>query len=248
MSRAGYVAITRAELEEWLNSLRLDWDRVPSKKGVYLVKLSNLVGVSISSSVGSADSAMGRGQGAMHMRMVSLKTGRTLNRKATGQTRFNRTKNWRINWKKGLEAFRSVYRKSQAFYDKLATVKPEEYKEEWLETIEKIPGWDQNSFLQDLHSKVEGGSILSDKQEQAILRNRKTAPPQTPVVDEAYLQRLRNLYRQSKQRNDRRTLNFVTDIGLQLKGGKPLSPAQQSAIDEALRSYRLASRYLESKK
>ena len=77
-----YVQIDRDELERWLDSLPNlvgRAERVPNRAGVYILPLSEFVGVKLMSTIGSSDDAMGRGMAPMQLALVFLVTGQTLN-------------------------------------------------------------------------------------------------------------------------------------------------------------------------
>lgn len=238
---ATYVQISREDFEGWLKSLPYKWERVSGKAGVYLVKLSDKVAVQVSSSIGSRDDAMGRGKGAIHMKLVSLINGRTLNKKAQGQSRFNRTKNWKTNLKKGVESFKSAYMKAKSFYDKLADNDPAKHKDRWTKEIESIPNWESDKLLHSFHEQLGKGHMLSDKQESIIERAKRKAPAGGGAPDPNLLEKLREVYRRARARNDDWTLKFIESVGKQIKGGRALSPKQQKVVEDKLQQYRVAA-------
>lgn len=233
-----YVPISREEFEEWLDSLHHKWSRVPNKAGVYLVEMSPNVAVQVSSSVGNADMAMGRAQGAMYIRLISSKNGRTLNKKDVGQSKFYRTQGWRDSLKKAVDRLRQAYMKSKAFYDKLATVDPDSYRVDVLAKIESVPGWDKDALLREFHERVDKGGILSDAQEGVIDRNVEKATSSASVD---ILERMRDLYRAARARNDDWTMSFVQSLAEQLKEKRNLTNRQQTVLDDKFQQYRIAS-------
>jgi len=251
---ATYVDISRPEFEEWLATQGRRWSLKSGTSGIYQLHLSNSVAVEISSTLGRAGSNMGRANASMSMKLVSTVTGQTLNKKAQGQKYFTRTQNWRDNLAKGVERMKTAYKKASSFYEAIAEVEDrEKYQKETLAAIESIDGWNSDRMLADFHSKVQGGGILSKKQKAAIDRasasERKVAPrgpepspePQglTPK-QEAFLGRLRDLYRAARDEGDDWTMNFARDIGEKLKaGGYELSPRQRELILEKLKRYRV---------
>jgi hypothetical protein len=58
--------------------------------------------------------------------LASIVTGRTLNRKATGQARFHRTTNWATNWAKGVRLLVDEYRLRVGFYERIALPEDEQ--------------------------------------------------------------------------------------------------------------------------
>lgn len=121
---ATYVSITREEFEDWLNSvkrvLHTPWVRVQGKAGVYIIKFSDNVGLRVSSSIGRKDEGMRSGKAAIHFALVSMVDDRVINKKALGQSRFNRTTNWRENLLKGVRTMKAAYNKAQNFYEEIA--------------------------------------------------------------------------------------------------------------------------------
>jgi len=247
-----YVEISREEFEDWLNKTGYKWERDRSKAGIYVVKLSPNVGIHISSSIGSRDTGLARGRASVKMKLVSLITGYTLNKKVQGRDHFKRTKGWRQTWKKGLDDFKGAYMKAKDWYDKLATIESrDEYKDEWLGKIEEIGGWETDRMLKDFHDKLEKGSVLSDKQEAAIERTkgRGAGPGRAPqeAPNEELLAKLRELWKRAKAAADRGdrdgewTMGFAQNMGEKLKKGWRLTPNEKRKIDEKLKRYRVAS-------
>lgn len=239
-----YVQITRDELEEWLDSVRLHhhWELKAGKAGVYLLPIGENVAVKLSSTIGTADDAMGRGQASMQLALVSLITNQVLNKKAQGQSHFARTTNWRKNWLEGVERMREAYQKAQGFYDALAVIEDrEKYKRDLLARIEAIPGWQQNNLLSDFHGKVREGGILSIAQAEVVIRAEKAKPiapkPAQGGGDEELLERMRNLYRAATRDGNRWLVEFLTSIGPQIKAGRPLSEKQMAALDRNFTQY-----------
>lgn len=244
-----YVQISREELEDWLQSLRWKWSRKQGKQGVYYIHFSDLVGVSMSTTIGRTDEAVGLARGSMQLHLVSLVTGATLNRKAKDRKHFQRTTNWKATWADGIKHWEGVYQSNKGFYDKIAPIEDrEEYREEMTARIEAIPNWDADRMLQSFHEQVERGGILSDKQVDIIERAERAPAPSAPApsapppgVDEALLNRLRALYAEARHRGDQWTMDFAKSLGEQLKRGRPFSTKQQTIVDDKFRQYRLAA-------
>ena len=238
-----YVQLSRVDFEDWLNSIgfRGKWHLKPGRGGVYVLLLSDNVGIEINSTTGSRDEVMNRGRASMSLRLVSLVTGQVLNRKAMGQKHFARTINWRKNWAKGVDRMRDAYNKSRSWYDALAEIEDRnEYKAERLAEIEAIPGWRDDSFLADLHAKVVRGGILTRKQREDVEKAAKR-PVSTPQAEDPVLQRMRNLYSRARRDNDQWTMDFVTSLASRIKGGRPLTPAQERTLNQKFRVYRIAN-------
>lgn len=251
---ATYVPISRAELEEWLDTLTLHtkWYLEPGRSGIYILPLSDNVAVKLSSTIGSQGEGLAVGQASMQLYLISTITKQVINKKAQGQGHFNRTTNWRITWKSGIERFRDAYMKSQGFYDALATIKDRAaYQKDILQRIEAFPGWANHDVLSDFHATAQRGGILTMKQMgflDKILSGASKTPapapsptPNTPQVDESLLNRVRALYVAAKQRNDNWLMQFAESIGHQIKGGRPLSPRQQEALNRGFTNYRVGN-------
>lgn len=184
---ATYVQISRDELESWLDSLRLPmrWKRQENRAGIYLLPLSSVVAIKLSSTVGSRDDALGAGKASMQLSLISTVTGQTLNKKAQGQSHFKRTTNWKTTWADGIKRMRAAYMKAQGFYDAIAVIEDrDQYKQDTLVKIEGIPNWQQNSMLSDFHFSVEKGGILTEKQMGALenaARRSESAPTRAPA-------------------------------------------------------------------
>lgn len=167
---ATYVPITRDEFEAWLTEVwgAKNWNIRAGSVGVYRLKLGPKVSLEVSSSIGRADTNMGVGEAAIHVAMVGRVSGRTLNKKATGKSRINRTKGWKANLLAALEALKAAYNESPAFYEAISD--PAAYKDETLARIDSIPDSGNDVFWSSLRNQVEAGRVLSDKQTQVLLR------------------------------------------------------------------------------
>lgn len=262
---ATYVQVTREELEEWLNSIGFagKWERDPRYQGVYLLKLAPAVAVKLSSTIGSKDDAMGRGQASMQLSLVSTVTNRVLNKKAQGQSHFKRTVGWKKTWAGGIETMKKAYLSSSDFYDAIAVIEDREaYKVDLLKAIETIPGWDNDSELLNLYRKVERGGVLMPRELDAIEDGKKRPVPKTPdpqrvepspeaqgegftykgpeAMKELRMDAMRKLWVMAKRSHDDWTMNFAQDIAQKfIDQGRRLSPPQIRIIAEKLKSYRI---------
>lgn len=260
-----YIQLTRDEFEDWLNTIgfRGKWRLKPGRGGVYQLNLSDTVAIEINSTTGSKDEVMGRGRAAMRLALVSRITGQTLNRKAQGQKHFKRTLNWRETWLKGVERMKAAYMKSKSFYDAIAAIEDrDQYKRDTLALIESVPGWEQNTFLVDQHSKVAGGGILTDNQMAAVQRQVHQGIPNPvvvsgpeeaeepePAVDDALVQRMRDLWVAARdvsrdrgadarqQRDASWTMDFVRKWADAVKAGRSLSGPVRRILDEKFQTY-----------
>jgi hypothetical protein len=243
-----YVQLSREEFQDWLDSkgYRGKWKIKPGTSGVYLVPLSDTVWLYINSTTGKQEQVMGRGRAAMSMMLVSRTTDKVIlgAQKLMGQKHFKRTLNWRATWGKGLDRAKATYTKSQSFYDAVAEIADrDKYKIDMLHLIESVVGWDQDSFLLDMHSKVKRGGIITKGQTETI-RGRESGAPMTPTPLHSVstlneIARLRELYAAARRSDDDWTMTFTQSLGEQLKRGRPLSPKQEKVLKDKYRRYRI---------
>ena len=164
-----YVQVSREELEDWLKSLPHQWSRKQGRAGIYYVHFSKNVGVSVSTTIGRADKAVGRARGSMSLTLVSLVTGNTLNRKAKDRKHFQRTTNWRTTWAAGVKHWHGVYNTLAGFYEKIAPIADRaKYQADMMARIEAISGWEQDRMLKSFHDQVSARNVLSDNQVKSI--------------------------------------------------------------------------------
>lgn len=240
-----YVDITREEFEDWLDSLGKRWKRKRGTVGVYRIRLSDAVAIEVSSSLGGGDSNMGRGRASMQVRLVSVITNHTLNKKAQGQKYFKRTQNWRRNLRKGVDRMEQAYRRASAFYEAIAEIEDRKaYKRDVLGIIESIDGWEANPDLVDLHNKVGRGGILTKKQlaevrQMAINPGATTSQSTLTEAQEAFIERLRELWKAARAAGDDWTMEFAADIGQKLTGNSNyrLSERQREVLLDKLKRY-----------
>ena len=262
---ATYVQVTREELEEWLNSIGFSgkWERDSRYQGVYLLKLAPAVAVKLSSTIGSKDDAMGKGQASMQLSLVSTVTNRVLNKKAQGQSHFKRTVGWKKTWAGGIETMKKAYLSSSDFYDAIAVIADREvYMNDLLRAIETIPGWDNDSELLNLYRKAERGGVLMARELKVIEDAKKRPVPKTPdpqriepspeaqgegftykgpeAMKELRTDALRKLWVLAKRSNDEWTMNFAQDIAQKFVAqDRRLSPPQLRVVTDKLKSYRI---------
>lgn len=212
-----YINISRLDLESWLDSLPHTlgraWERVPNREGIYLIHLSDRVGIKLSSTQASTDTSMGRGQASMNLTLVSLVNGHVLNRKARDRKHFKRTLNWRKTWAKGLEYWAKVYKENPSFYEKIAD--RASYKAKWLDIIDKLPMGGNDSKVISARDTLEGGGVLWDGQEKYLLDLKRNAskPVNNTLSKPLPIEELRDLYREARRRGDRDALNKLTTLG-----------------------------------
>lgn len=110
-----------------------------------------------------------------------------------------------------------------------------------LARIEAIPGWDEHEFLQSLHSWVERGRDLTEKQlaalerfeENAKRRSRPAPEPSGPSADDL-LTDLRRLW----QVADGADKAWVAEFGKRVKRDRSWSRQDGQQVDRLLRKYR----------
>ena len=251
---ATYVQISRDDLEAWLNSIGYQgkWKRDPRYAGTYLIEFSPTVGVKLSSTIGSKDDAMGRGKASMQLALVSLITGKVLNKKAQGQDHFKRTTGWAKTWAGGIETMKKAYLSSADFYDAISVIEDrDKYRSDLLEEISTIAGWSNDAELAGFYRKVEKGGVLMPREQMVIAeaksRPAKTPDPQkvqvTPSGDdatEAKVDALRKLWVMSRRSGDEWTMKFAEDIATKfVSQGRNLSAPQIRVVVEKLKKYRV---------
>ena len=240
-----YVQIDREDIERWLTRNRWDWKRKPGTAGIYLLELSPGVAISFSSTVGGADTAKGHADASANMRLISLITGQTLNKKARGQSRFHRTLKWEKNWQDGLLRLRAAYEKSQGFYDAIAEIEDRvAYKAEMIERVEAFDNWTQMDFLSSLHERLVGDGVLTIKQKEALERMESRRPQAAPAPGPAtqsgmttddMLYDLRALWVAVPDERD-----FISALASRVKRDGAWSRAEGQAVDQLLRDHRQA--------
>tara|TARA_Y100000310_G_scaffold345479_1_gene465460 strand:+ start:361 stop:1902 length:1542 start_codon:yes stop_codon:yes gene_type:complete len=232
MAGERYVEISREDIEDWLRSLPHKWSRKQGRAGIYYVHFSNLVGVSVSTTIGNADRAMARAKGSMSLSLVSLVTGKVLNKKAKDRSHFQRTTNWRKTWTGGVKHWHGVYNQMAGFYEKIAPIEDRrKYKADMLARIEAISGWEQDRMLSSFHDQVDRNSVLSDTQVNSIQqaergggRGAPAAPAPTtpaPAYDGSYwLDKARDLYREARRGGNNFGMGLSKSMGELFKAGR----------------------------
>lgn len=228
---ATYVEITREDFEQWLRTLGKPWSRDERTAGVYYVHLSDRVGVKISSSIGSRDSAMGRASASVDITLASLVTRKTLNRKGGEQSRYHRTQKWRDNFKRGVQHFAQVYEAARDFYERIAPIEDrEKYKTERLRVLARIPDVSDDDVLSHVNKRLVQGGVLDDAQEAVMRVAANLSEDQIK-----FLARLERLRQQSAR--DARTLGLIVNVRRTIWAGKPLSAEVRQQLAAALKQY-----------
>lgn len=264
---ATFVQVSRDELEAWLDAIGFHgkWERDQRYQGVYLLKLAPSVAVKLSSTIGSKDDAMGVGKASMQLALVSTVTGRTLNKKAQGQSHFKRTVGWKKTWAAGVDTMKKAYLASSDFYDAIAEIADRDaYKDDLLIGIEKIPGWENDRELLSFYRKVERGGVLMPRELAAVKEAMARPLPKTPdpqriepgpakaeggftydpasieITKELRIDALRKLWVLAKRGDDAWTMQFAQDIAQKyVAQGRRLSGPQLHIVSEKLKSYRI---------
>lgn len=227
---SSFVLITREEFEDWINQFQ-KWKRADNRQGVYLIHLSDYVGVKINSTIGSGESTMDHAKASMNLALVSLVTGQTLNKKAQGQDHFKRTKNWRKTWAEGVRRMADAYKENPEFYDAVANIEDrEKYKKEMLDLLTSVP---ETEEIRKYIDRVKNGGILMRKVVERIRAMDKA------ISNEDDIERLRELWKKARERNDQWTMEFAISIAEALKKGKSLSERQIEVLEDKLRKYRV---------
>ena len=251
-----YVQLTRDEFEDWLTRdlgfPPSDWRLKPGRGGVYQLFLSPTVAIEINSTTGAQDAVMDRGDASMSMWLASRVNGKVLNRKAMERSHFKRTKNWRKTWKEGIDSMKAAYLGAKDFYDRMASIEDlDTYKRDTIALIRRDPNWQSDTFLSDLHDKVQRGSILTEKQQAAVERTvaridqRQTPPaPPAPPAEDARLPALRELWVRARAAQDEWTMGFAKSIAETIKAGRSLTPRQIETVESKAQQYNVQVRQL----
>lgn len=232
---ATYTEITRDEFETWLLDLCPVAERVQGKQGVYAIPVSNDVHLYISTSIGSAGVAVAKGHGACHMKLQGRHNGRCLNRKDLGQTRFNRTTGWKVNWTKGVERMYAAYDKHADFYDRLGRETQPEYAARMQVAIDAQPN-PNSPFFNSMKVLLQEGKWLTPKQEAVIVGNKDSESPK-PRANELQAKKIEvvtSLQKAAQDSNNVWLLNFTTSILQLLHKGRKLSPRQIEVLEQNL--------------
>jgi hypothetical protein len=239
MARQDYVNISRGELEDWLDSNFGSWSRVGNQAGVYLIELSDRVAVKLSSTQKNSGGAVSKGNASMNLSLISLVDGTLLNRKARDRKYFQRTKNWKVTWKKGVDHWISIYEDKDEFYEKIADRKG--YKTKWIGMINSLPSGGSDREIIKSRETLEGGSVLWANQERYILeaikasRTRSTPTPSN-TLDVA---KLRDLYRKARSEGNRDDMKTIKDLGLKARDGITPSSQEQQTYNSLRLRYRM---------
>ena len=237
MARQDYVNISRDDLERWLDSNYGSWSRVGNQAGVYLIELSDRVAVKLSSTQKSSGGSVSKGNASMNLSLVSLVDSTLLNRKARDRKYFQRTKNWKVTWKKGVDHWISIYEEKDEFYEKIADRKG--YKTKWIGMIDSLPNGGSDRQIIKSRDTLEGGGVLWANQERYILdavKASRTRSTSTPSLDVA---KLRDLYRKARSEGNREGMEIIKDLGLKARDGIAPSSQEQRTYNALRLQYRI---------
>lgn len=238
-----YVEITRTDLEGWLDNIKvlgypLGWERVSGFQGVYLIHLSQFVSIRLTSTIGRNEKGKGLGKASTSMVLVSrIHPSMVLNRKAKDKKYLQRTKNWKNTWLDSLNHWKGIHAKSSDFYDNIARIEDrDQYRQDYLELINRIHNWSSKSYLVKYHDLLTNGKILFPSQEDLIkkivmdyikeeTKSREPSTPSpspspTPLTMDVDL--LRDLYVKARDRGEQLAMDRIKELGLKVtQGGIP---------------------------
>lgn len=202
MSR--YVAIKREDFENFLRKFPFPFELKQGRRGVYILKLSENVGLAINSTIGEEVKKVGHA--SIKLNFVSLhpeKFHRTIYgyskimAKVVKKKYLQRSKNWEKTLEDAVNKCVAFYKQSLNWFEKIAvpegaqpsTQKQEVQIDSKIEadklSIRGIKGWEGINFLNSLMERLEKGYHLSQKQREALERIKadrsKEKVPQVPT-------------------------------------------------------------------
>jgi hypothetical protein len=225
-----YVDISNQDIISWLDSHYGSWSKDQRFAGIYLIHLSDKVGVKLSSTQTSKGTNKARGKASMNLSLVSLVDGSLLNRKARDRKYFQRTTNWRKTWKKGIDNWVKVYEDKSAFYEKISDRAG--YKSKWLKLIDSLPMGGSNQKVIEYRDQLEGGGVLWDNQENHLLSlksqsKRKVNPQLSQPLPVALL---RKMWVEARRQQDSQGMESLKDLGQAAARGETPSMADLIAF------------------
>lgn len=158
-----YAEITRADLEDFLDTTGLPWHRKAGTAGVYYLCVSPRVAIRLSSTLkgDGTEQGVACGGASMKLDLVSRLDGSCLNRKASKQSRYHRTLQWQRNWAKGVKHWEKVYADKADFYERvaqkrkdLATIDPQPLRELYKRTRD-------SAYQAGTHNSVQVSEVLN---------------------------------------------------------------------------------------
>ena len=254
MSR--YVTITRQEFIDFLKTIRKPFSLKQGTKGVYVVELSDNVGLAINSTIG--DVVRGKAQASIQLSFVSLHQEKyhrviygykKIMQRVVKKKHLQRSMNWRKTLKDAVDKCIAFYNSNNAFLEKIAVPESETDNTELFNRIESIPNWERNNFLQSLYDQLRRGRTLSDKQLKGLEKFEQRGVPVPPVREpdlptpipqlKSDLELMRDLYvelRDRKSASDE-DLEELAEIGKSLKRKKSLDRSELEILNEICADY-----------
>lgn len=242
-----FVPIHREDIESWLNEFAnrspyKGWVRVGSTAGIYIVKLSEHVGVRISTTLTRGDEVRGVGKGSTKMYLVQVSTNRLLNRKDRGGI-LQRTRGWKRNWLKKIEHWRDIYLAQQDFYEGIAEIEDvPAFVAEWKAKVESVPNWSDNRWLAKAHATLSRGRVISQRVRESIERDLSAATHPTGARltpdQQKFIGRMRAMKELAEQVNDDWTVNFLISLITRAFRGQPFTSRQREILRNKMRQYR----------
>lgn len=238
-----YVAITRTDFEQFLRSnIGKPFAKKSGTKGVYIIKVSNNVGLAVNSTIG--DEVKSLGQASITLYFVSLhpeKFEKTIYgyRKIMAQIvkkkYLQRSKNWRNTLKDAIDKCLAFYNAKKRMFERFALPEQQQPQntpqkkpqvsqdtlDELLKRIETIPNWDKNKFLKSLHTRVNGGNSLTERQLFFLKKNEDdlaSSQPSNRPAPKTNLDIMRDLYVTLRSGGaSKEDLEELAEIGKSLK-------------------------------
>lgn len=242
MSR--YVTITRPEFIDFLKTIRKPFSLKQGTKGVFVVELSDNVGLAINSTIG--DVVRGKAKASIQLSFVSLHSEKfhrviygykKIMQRVVKKKHLQRSMNWRKTLKDAIDKCIAFYNSNNDFLERIALPEDQQQSQnakELLDRIEKLPKWDTNTFLKSLHNSVASGKILTDKQLKALENTEKNEIRK----QEEDLSFMRDLYVSIRRNNGTaEDLAEVGEIGKSLKNKKELSQSELDVLKEICDDY-----------
>lgn len=250
--QSAYVDITKKEFEAFLRGeIRKPFSLKQGTKGVYIIHISDNVGLAINSTVGAVQSKR-KGQASIRLNFVSLHKDKyhktiygydKIMKRVVRKKWLQRSTNWRVTLKDAVDKCLKFYSASESFLERIAEPEDEQATirpsapvssakiQESIEKIESIRGWENEGFLVSLHQRLSGGRELTERQEAAL--DRWLKPPKYTID----LQSLRGLYRTlSGLGATSNELESLAEIGQKVKNG-PIGLSDYNTLISITKGY-----------
>lgn len=234
-----YVAITRQEFEQFLKSIRKPFALKSGTKGIYVIQLSDNVGLAVNSTIG--DEVRGLGKASIKLNFVSLHSEKfhkiiygykKIMQRVVKKKYLQRSTNWRKTLKDAIDKCIAYYDQGSTWFEKIAL--PDDMQQQsqpqqpvvdtqLLVRIESIPDWDNDPYLISFHEQVSKGRSLSQKQ-MAIIQQQEQF--QQPVVDTQLLVRIESIPNWNSD-------HYLSSFHDQVSKGRALSQKQMAIIQQS---------------